>query len=591
MSNDKNSVPADKAEEPEYSLNDDRRVKVLSPSALIAKRFFRNRLAVVGLVILIIMFLFSFVGGIVSPYGQDESFYTDTELNTEYAGIAETTSLRYVVAGGAEFGALVQSSANSAISAGETSFERNGITYTIDEPVDGVYTFSQGGEIVAYASANVVSVPSGSETPSFDFQLAALTAVSSTAETAASGTDATADGAEATDEAGDTAADESADTATDESTDAESEEATDESADASTDGDAEEDAEVTDVSELSAEDVATFEYDGATYTIDEAGNVTDAADTVIATVSPYVISSSDGTTTIPDDLSEALLLAVQEDVNEVAYTDTEGAEHTFTISYDAYSSVYTVTETTLNRVYDRYASPSLEHWLGTDGNGMDMLTRLMYGGRVSLIIGFIVVFIAAGLGVIMGGISGYFGGWVDNLIMRIVDIFYCLPSMPIIIILGSVMDSLRLDSWTRMIYLMLVLGFLSWPSIARLVRGQILSLREQEFMLATEATGISVPHRIFRHLIPNVMPQLIVSCTMSLGSTIITEATLSFLGLGVKFPFASWGNIISDVNNAYVMTNYWFIWIPAGICLLLTVLGFNFVGDGLRDAFDPKMNR
>lgn len=582
MSNDKNSVPADKAEEPEYSLNDDRRVKVLSPSALIAKRFFRNRLAVVGLVILIIMFLFSFVGGIVSPYGQDESFYTDTELNTEYAGIAETTSLRYVVAGGAEFGALVQSSANSAVSAGETSFERNGITYTIDEPVDGVYTFSQGGEIVAYASTNVVSVPSGSETPSFDFQLAALTAVSST-----SGTAATADDAEATDEAGDTA--------TDESADAESEEATDESADASTDGDAEEDAEedteVTDVSELSAEDVATFEYDGATYTIDEAGNVTDAADTVIATVSPYVISSSDGTTTIPDDLSEALLLAVQEDVNEVTYTDTEGTEHTYTISYDAYSSVYTVTETTLNRVYDRYASPSPEHWLGTDGNGMDMLTRLMYGGRVSLIIGFIVVFIAAGLGVIMGGISGYFGGWVDNLIMRIVDIFYCLPSMPIIIILGSVMDSLRLDSWTRMIYLMLVLGFLSWPSIARLVRGQILSLREQEFMLATEATGISVPHRIFRHLIPNVMPQLIVSCTMSLGSTIITEATLSFLGLGVKFPFASWGNIISDVNNAYVMTNYWFIWIPAGICLLLTVLGFNFVGDGLRDAFDPKMNR
>ena len=292
-----------------------------------------------------------------------------------------------------------------------------------------------------------------------------------------------------------------------------------------------------------------------------------------------------------DDLRAALLAAVESDASEVTYTAEDGSEHTYSISYDAYSSVYNVTETTTNTVYDRYASPSAEHWLGTDGNGMDMLTRLMYGGRVSLIIGFIVVFIAAGLGVIMGGISGYFGGWVDNLIMRIVDVFYCLPSMPIIIILGSAMDSLRLDSWTRMIYLMLVLGFLSWPSIARLVRGQILSLREQEFMLATEATGISVPHRIIRHLIPNVMPQLIVSCTMSLGSTIITEATLSFLGLGVKFPFASWGNIISDVNNAYVMTNYWFIWIPAGICLLLAVLGFNFVGDGLRDAFDPKMNR
>ena len=175
--------------------------------------------------------------------------------------------------------------------------------------------------------------------------------------------------------------------------------------------------------------------------------------------------------------------------------------------------------------------------------------------------------------------------------MRIVDIFYCIPSTPLIIILGAAMDAMQIDPMLRMLYLMLILGFLSWPSIARLVRGQILSLREQEFMTATEACGIRVRRRIFKHLIPNVIPQLIVTCTMSLGSTIITEATLSFLGLGVKFPFASWGNIINDVNNAYVMTNYWFIWIPAGICLLITVLGFNFVGDGLRDAFDPKMKR
>ena len=173
----------------------------------------------------------------------------------------------------------------------------------------------------------------------------------------------------------------------------------------------------------------------------------------------------------------------------------------------------------------------------------------------------------------------------------IVDVFYCIPSMPVIIIIGAAMDAMRVDSWKRMMYLMLILGFLGWPSIARLVRGQILSLREQEFMLATEACGIKVWHRIFRHLIPNVIPQLIVTCTMGLGSTILTEATLSFLGLGVKYPFASWGNIINDVNNAYVMTNYLFIWIPAGVCLLLTVLGFNFVGDGLRDAFDPKMKR
>ena len=554
MSNDKNSTNAEQADQQEYSLNDDRRVKVLSPSALIAKRFFRNRLAVVGLVILIAMFLFSFLGGVVSPYGQDESFYTDTSLNTQYAGITETTSLRYIAAPGAEFGALVQSNANAAIREGASSFERDGVSYAIEQPVPNVYTFSTGGQVVAYASTNVVSVPSGAETPSFDFQLAAVTAVANLDADDAAGS---ADAAATTDAAsGDAAAAEgevSAEAAT------------------ATDG--------------------TFTYDGATYTVNKVGDVTDASGATVATVSPFVISASDGNTQIPNDLRAELLAAVENDVSEVTYTDSEGAEHTYSISYDAYSSVYNVTETTSNRVYDRYASPSAEHWLGTDGNGMDMLTRLMYGGRVSLIIGFIVVFIAAGLGVIMGGISGYFGGWVDNLIMRVVDVFYCLPSYPIIIILGSAMDAMRIDSWTRMIYLMLILGFLSWPSIARLVRGQILSLREQEFMLATEATGISVPHRIIRHLIPNVMPQLIVSCTMSLGSTIITEATLSFLGLGVKFPFASWGNIISDVNNAFVMTNYPFIWIPAGICLLLTVLGFNFVGDGLRDAFDPKMNR
>jgi peptide/nickel transport system permease protein len=222
---------------------------------------------------------------------------------------------------------------------------------------------------------------------------------------------------------------------------------------------------------------------------------------------------------------------------------------------------------------------------------MDMLTRLMYGGRVSLVIGFIVVFIETVLGVLLGGVAGYFGGWIDNLIMRIVDIFYCIPSMPIIIILGATMDNMQVDAQLRMLYLMLILGFLGWPSIARMVRGQILSLREQEFMTATEATGIRASRRIFKHLIPNVIPQLIVICTMGLGDVILTEATLSFLGLGVKFPFASWGNIISDVNNTFVMTNYWFIWIPAGICLLITVLGFNFVGDGLRDAFDPRMKR
>lgn len=324
--------------------------------------------------------------------------------------------------------------------------------------------------------------------------------------------------------------------------------------------------------------------------LDADGNIL-AGGEELGYVSRFVVSAADSSVVVTRDFKDRLEEAIDDNAAKFNYTDAEGSEAEYDIVYDASAKVWSVKQMTETYVYDRYAAPSKEHWLGTDTNGMDMLTRLMYGGRVSLIIGFIVVVIEASLGILMGGISGYFGGWIDNIIMRVVDVFYCIPSMPVIIIIGAAMDAMRVDSWKRMMYLMLILGFLGWPSIARLVRGQILSLREQEFMLATEACGIKVWHRIFRHLIPNVIPQLIVTCTMGLGSTILTEATLSFLGLGVKYPFASWGNIINDVNNAYVMTNYLFIWIPAGVCLLLTVLGFNFVGDGLRDAFDPKMKR
>ena len=303
-------------------------------------------------------------------------------------------------------------------------------------------------------------------------------------------------------------------------------------------------------------------------------------------VSRIVIQSRTGTTAI----SRAFRARAEEAV--VRGDERFSAEgRDYTLLYEPASRVWSVREAVPTRVWDAYASPSVQHPLGTDKNGMDMLTRLMYGGRVSLVIGFLVVLISAVLGVSLGGCAGYFGGWVDNLIMRIVDIFYCIPSTPLLIILGAAMDGMRVDPQIRMLYLMLILGFLGWPGIARLVRGQILSLREQEFMTATEAVGLRVSRRIAKHLIPNVIPQLIVTCTMSLGSTILTEATLSFLGLGVKFPFASWGNIMNDVSNAHVLTSYWFVWIPAGICRVLSVLGFNFVGDGLRDAFDPKMKR
>lgn len=183
--------------------------------------------------------------------------------------------------------------------------------------------------------------------------------------------------------------------------------------------------------------------------------------------------------------------------------------------------------------------PSKAHPLGTDRDGRDILTRLMYGGRISLLVGFVVVIIEILIGVTLGGIAGYYGGRVDNIIMRIVDIFYCIPSLPVMLILSSLMLAMQIPQTYKIYGLMLALGFLGWASIARLVRGQILSLREQEFMVATEAVGLKASQRIFKHLIPNVMPQLIVFATLGLGNVILTESSLSYLGIGVPFPYAS----------------------------------------------------
>ena len=252
---------------------------------------------------------------------------------------------------------------------------------------------------------------------------------------------------------------------------------------------------------------------------------------------------------------------------------------------------YTIRCDQVKYIIDRYAPPSFTHPLGTDGDGFDVMARIMYGGRISLMVGFVVIIIEVILGIILGGIAGYYGGWVDNLIMRLVDIFYCLPMLPIMIIIGAMMDAQRMDTYLRLMVMMAALGIMGWASVARLVRGQILALREQEFMVATEATGIRVKDRIFRHLVPNVMPQLIVIATMGIGGVILTESTLSFLGLGVKHPLATWGTIINSVSSASAMAHYAFIWIPVGLLISLTVVAFNFVGDGLRDAYDPKSKK
>lgn len=237
------------------------------------------------------------------------------------------------------------------------------------------------------------------------------------------------------------------------------------------------------------------------------------------------------------------------------------------------------------------AEPNSQHLLGTDETGRDILARIMYGGRVSLTISFLAVFVVTILGVIMGGIAGYFGGTIDNIIMRICDILMCLPGFPILLIVGTLLDAMGVNLQYKIYFLMGFLTVISWSGTARLVRGQILSLREQEYMVAAEAMGYSTGRKIFKHLVPNVMPQLIVSMTLSLGSMILYESSLSYLGLGAPDEYAAWGTMINAASKPDILQNYFNVWGPPGICIVIAVLGFNFIGDGLRDALDPKMRK
>ena len=238
------------------------------------------------------------------------------------------------------------------------------------------------------------------------------------------------------------------------------------------------------------------------------------------------------------------------------------------------------------------APPSADHLLGTDEQGMDIFTRLMYGGRLSLTISFLAVFLTSFLGIVLGGVAGFYGGMVDNIIMRICDVLICLPTLPLMLIIGTVLDANGVPSQYYIYLLMGLLSLFSWPGMARLVRGQILFLREQEYMVAAEAMGYSTPRRIFKHLIPNILPQILVSMTMSLGSMILYESTLSYLNLGVRIPFASWGTMVEVISKrSDILQNNFNVWGPPGVCIILAVLGFNFIGDGLRDALDPKQRR
>lgn len=246
-------------------------------------------------------------------------------------------------------------------------------------------------------------------------------------------------------------------------------------------------------------------------------------------------------------------------------------------------SPYAIETTNMeNAIRDQ--KPSNEHLLGTDKIGRDLFTRLFYAGRISLGVALAVVALECSIGVVLGSLSGFYGGIIDSIIMRIAEVFLSFPFMIICITIVSIFGN-------SISTLILVLAILSWPSIARIVRGQILTLREMEYMEACEALGISDFKRIFKHLLPNVLAYVIVYATLGMASVILIETSLSFLGLGVSPPTPTWGNMIQEARNTLIIQHKWWYWIPPGICIFISVMCFNILGDGLRDAIDPKMKR
>ncbi len=233
---------------------------------------------------------------------------------------------------------------------------------------------------------------------------------------------------------------------------------------------------------------------------------------------------------------------------------------------------------------NKFLSPCSEHLLGTDELGRDTFTRLIYGTRISLSVGLVSTSIAVLIGVTLGAIGGFNGGFIDNIIMRLVDIFMCFPFFVMAITIAALVGP---SIWN----IMLISGFLSWPRIARIVRAEVLSLKEREFIEAAKALGLNSKDIIIKHILPNILAPVIVYTTLGIAIGILSEAGLSFLGLGVKQPKPSWGNMLAAAQSLRSLRLHWWLWIPPGIMVFITILSINFLGDGLRDALDPKLKQ
>jgi peptide/nickel transport system permease protein len=224
--------------------------------------------------------------------------------------------------------------------------------------------------------------------------------------------------------------------------------------------------------------------------------------------------------------------------------------------------------------------PSWEHWFGTDDLGRSVLARMLYGARISLLVGFVAVGISTLIGICIGALAGFYGGWIDAVVMRFVDIMLCFPTFFLILAVIAFLDP---SIWN----IMIVIGLTSWMGIARLVRAEFLSLRQREFVLAAKGLGASDLRLIFRHVLPNALSPVLVSATLGVAGAILTESALSFLGIGVQPPTPSWGNML--IVGKQTLGSAWWLSVFPGLAILITVLGYNLLGEGIRDALDPRL--